>query len=112
MHIHLDVHLHDDDAVSVHGILDQILTRLRALEAQGVQQHMVNADTKAAMTRIETATTDLGTRITALTAKIGTGMTDQDVADVNTELGSIAANLEGMAKDPENPVPPVVTPAA
>ncbi len=108
MDLHLYVHLKDEAAVSVHGLLDKILTRLRALEAQGEHILMVNQQTRDAMTRIETATTDLGGRITALIAKIGTGMTDQDVADVNTELGTIATSLEGMAKDPENPIPPVV----
>jgi hypothetical protein len=98
----------DDDPGVVRARLEHIdmhLSLLRAdlirLREQGA--HM-NAETKAALARIETATTDLGTRVTALIAKIGTGMSDAEVLEVNSELGDIGARLEGMAKDPENPV--------
>jgi len=109
MDLNVYVHLSDSgERVSVHALLDQILTRLRALEAQGVKILMVSQQTKDVLVRIETATTDLGVRVRAIQAKVGTGMTDAEVAEVNSELGAIAGNLEGMAKDPEQPIPPQV----
>ncbi len=90
-------HYPDADAHATHRKLDLLI-------AQGERILMVSQQTKDALSRIETATTDLGVRVSALIAKIGTGMSDAEVTEVNTELGAIAGNLEGMAKDPENPV--------
>ena len=102
-----DIHLHlpSELVARVSAQLEDILTHIRELRSQGARILMVNQQTKDALARIEKATTDLGTRVTALIAKIGTGMSDADVSEVNTELGAIAGNLEGMAKDPENPIP-------
>jgi hypothetical protein len=87
---------------------ERVIELLQRIVTQQQEFLMVSEATKAALARIETATTDLGTRVRAIQEKVGIGMTDADVTDVNTELGSIASNLEGMAKDPENPIPPAV----
>ena len=81
--------------------------KLDQLLAQGAALLMANAETKAIMTRIDTATTGIASRITALIAKIGTGMTQAEVDEVNQGLGAEATRLEGIAVDPDNPLPAV-----
>ncbi len=81
-----------------------VLSELRDIRAQEAKQLMVNAETRAALARIDTATSALGERVTALAAKVGTGMTDAEVAEFNTGILDVANRLDGMAKDPENPV--------
>jgi hypothetical protein len=79
--------------------------RLDDILAQGRQILMATTETKAAMGRIDTATNNISTRISALIAKIGTGMTQAEVDEVNAGLSAEADKLEGLAKDPDNPVP-------
>ena len=78
--------------------------KLDALLAQGALILMATTETKAAMKRIDDATTAIGERISALIAKIGTGMTQAEVDEVNAGLGAEADKLEGMAKDPDAPI--------
>ncbi len=58
-------------------------------------------DLKAILTRIDTATTNIAADITAIKAKIGTGMSDADVKTVQDGLEAAAARLEAL--DAENP---------
>lgn len=55
---------------------------------------------------LDTATNDIGARIDALTAKIGTGMSQADVDSVVSSLQNEVTRLNGLAADPNNPVPP------
>ena len=89
-HIHLD-------SGSADRKLDQLL-------AQGEDIFMATTETKAAMSRIDAATTAIGDRISALIAKIGTGMSQAEVDEVNAGLNAEATKLEGMGKDPDAPV--------
>jgi len=85
------------DSGSADRKIDQIL-------AQGAQILMANVETKAAMDRIDAATTAISDRITTLIAKIGTGMSQAEVDEVNKGLSAEADKLEGMARDPDAPV--------
>jgi hypothetical protein len=118
LHVHmperleLHVHLHEEPAGRVTGLLlDAIRTQLsvhtgqlQALQAQGVKSLMASAETRAVVDRIEKATTDLGVRIRAIQERNAATMTAED----NAELAGIAGNLEGMAKNPDEPIPPQV----
>jgi hypothetical protein len=86
--------------------LDELLTQVRAMHAQGAHILMATAEVKLAMGRIDAATTAIAAKLTALLAKIGTGMSDADVAEVTAGLEAEASKLEGIAADPDNPVPP------
>jgi hypothetical protein len=79
--------------------LDHIIT-------QGDKLMAVNQQTRDVLARIDKSTSDLADRIKAALAQISTGMTADEVAAVNAELGGVADHLDGMAKDPDNPVPP------
>jgi len=96
MDVHVFVHL--GSGIGADRKLDQLL-------AQGVQILMATTETKAAMARIDQATDDISARITALVAKVGTGMTQAEVDEVNAGLSAEASKLEGIAKDPDAPVP-------
>ncbi len=72
--------------------LDTILTLLQELKTMSADA------TKAILARIDAATSAIGERITALIAKIGTGMTDAEVAEVNAALSAEADTLEAMGK--------------
>lgn len=58
-------------------------------------------DLKAILGRIDTATTNIAADLTAIKAKIGTGMSDADVAEVTAGLEAAAEKLEAL--DAENP---------
>ena len=58
-------------------------------------------DLKAILGRIDTATTNIAADLTAIKAKIGTGMSEADVAEVTAGLEAAAARLESL--DAENP---------
>lgn len=58
------------------------------------------------LARIKTATTNLGTVVKSLRDAISTSMTPEDVNSVKGTLGEIATSLEGIAQDPNTPVPP------
>jgi hypothetical protein len=85
--------------------LDDILTSLRALGAQGKQALMASAEIKAALAKIDTATDNIAADIKRLKALIVPGMTTAEVAEVQAEADRIAAKLEGIAADPDNPDP-------
>jgi len=95
----------DEPAVSVHGVLVQILTRLRALEAQGEEVLMASADIKAALAKIDAATDNIANDVQRLKDRILPGMTEQEVAEIQVEADRIATKLEGLAADPDNPDP-------
>lgn len=99
---------------------------------------MIDPSMSDALAAIDAATTQLGgvvttvqtsvdgtaTRVDALLAKLSTAPTPEEVAafkdSMNAEvtrlnatsgtLGTIATTLNGIAADPNNPVPPVVPP--
>lgn len=58
-------------------------------------------DLKAILARIDTATTNIAADLKAIKDKIGTGMSDADVAEVQAGLEAAAARLEAL--DAENP---------
>jgi len=58
------------------------------------------------LSRIDTATTGIANKISALQEEIkGAGLPASVEESVLAKLGTIATNLEGIAKDPENPTP-------
>lgn len=68
---------------------------------QGVSIMAAVDDLKAILARIDTATTNIAADLTAIKAKIGTGMTDAEVAEVQAGLEAAASRLEAL--DAENP---------
>lgn len=59
-----------------------------------------------ALQKIDTDTNNLATVVKGLRDQISTGMTPADVSAVQTKLGEVATRLEGIAADPNVPVPP------
>lgn len=91
------------------SLFDQILTRLRALEAQGSELLMASQEVKASLARIDAATNNIAADIQRLKDGVKPGMTEQEVAEVQQEADRIAARLEGIAADPDNPDPQAET---
>ncbi len=87
--IHLDVR--NDDTVAL----------LRQLLHQGHQIMAKVDELLAVLARVDVATTNIAADITAIKGQIGTGMSDADVARVQTALEGAAARLEAL--DSENP---------
>jgi|SRR6185436_2491299 len=94
----IHVHLHID-------LGERATAKLDAIFAQNERLLMAAADVKAALAKIDAATNDIAADIKGLKAKIGTGMTDAEVAEVQAEADRLATKLEGIAADTENPVP-------
>lgn len=66
---------------------------------------MASEAIKAALAKIDTATDNIAADIQRLKDRIGTGMSDAEVAEVQAEADRISAKLEGIAADPDNPDP-------
>jgi hypothetical protein len=79
----------------------EVIRILRKIHHQGVKIMAAVDDLKAILARIDTATTNIAQDITDIKAKIGTGMTDAEVADVQAGLEAAASKLEAL--DAENP---------
>lgn len=96
MDLHVYIHLQDEGAVSVHGILDKILTRLRFVEAQGEHLMAKVSDVQDKLTQVMAsvaAETDIDTSIVTLV----TGMS-ATVASLRQELAdAIAAGADPAA---------------
>jgi phage-related protein len=115
--------------------LDQILTKLGAIEAQTVRILMNEADMKAALDKIDVATTKIGDNLTVVSGVAGTISTEvdalvaalqnagvpQSLIDQATALGTkadavVAATdalvpvLQGIASKANNVVPIPVPP--
>lgn len=108
MHINATIHVHvvDDKALqSVQDRLDLLLTNINRVFAQGEQLMAAADDMKAVLTRIDTATNTVAAELKDLTDKVATSMSPADVADVQSRLAAAATKLEGVAADPNDPVP-------
>lgn len=71
----------------------------------------VPQDLTDALNKIDADTDAVAATIKSLDALISTSMTAADVAAVKTTLAATAARLEGIAVDPNVPVPPGPPPA-
>jgi hypothetical protein len=71
-------------------------------------------DVAAAWLAVDTATTELGSRVTALIAEINRtasdGLTGPQTEAVLSNLTALAANLNNMGHNPGSPIPPTPTP--
>jgi hypothetical protein len=82
-----------------------LLTPFERKNPMAVPQEMTDA-----LSKIDTETNELAAVVTDLRSRITTGMTQEDVAAVTGKLGEVATRLDGIAADPNAPVPgpPVV----
>jgi len=60
-----------------------------------------------ALARLDSETDEMATYVRGLQDTITTSMTQDDVDSVHAGLQAVATRLDGIAKDPENPAPPV-----
>lgn len=98
IHIHLNIH------VSGQADMARIETKIDKLMAA------TEAQFNEVLGRIDTATTALANKITALQEEIkGAGLPESVENSVLSKLGVFATTLEGLAKDPENPTPETPT---
>jgi len=79
----------------------EVIRILRKIHHQGVKIMAAVDDLKAILVRVDTATTNIAKDIQDIKAKIGTGMTDAEVADVKAGREAAAGRLEAL--DAENP---------
>jgi hypothetical protein len=66
---------------------------------------MAAADVKAILKRMNDATNNIAEDVRRLKENSKPGMTEQEAADVQAEAEGIAARLETIAADPDNPDP-------
>lgn len=65
----------------------------------------IPTDLAAVLATIDQDTTNLATVVADLRSKISTSMTQADVDAVQSTMSAVATRLEGIAKDPNAPVP-------
>lgn len=86
--------------INNHGADPAVMDKLNKLMA------LTEAQFNEVLSRIDTATSTIATKITDLQEEIkGAGLPESVEQSVLTRLGTIATTLEGLAKDPENPTP-------
>ena len=71
----------------------------------------VPQDLQDVLNKIDADTTAVANTVKALDALISTAMTQTDVDAVKATLSAVATRLEGIAADPNVPVPPGPPPA-
>lgn len=93
-----------DVALTV-ALLVYLVGQLRFLANQ--VQRIITMDQKTLdlLKKIDDETTAVGAEVADLKGKIGTGMSDADVTELQGRLGAISDRLTGIAADPANPVP-------
>ena len=96
------VEYHFEDAPDVRRRLDLLERKVSAM----------HDEFKAAVTRLEKATTTVGARLDKLASQIEGGLSAAEAAPIVAELTALGDKLEAMGKDPANPDPePMPDPA-
>ena len=80
-------------------LLQDIHADLHVLKAQGVRLLMAAADLKAAIARLETAAANIAEDIKRLKLQVVPGMTEAEVAEVQTLIDAAVAKIEGLAAE-------------
>ncbi len=70
----------------------------------------VSAEFQAALNRLDTETNEIAAEVLKLRETISTSMTPEEVASAQAFLTAVSDRLDGIAKDPNAPVPPGPTP--
>jgi SMC interacting uncharacterized protein involved in chromosome segregation len=99
----ITVRVRYDGQDRLEDLVKNLVHRFDALELHLASFHkeflMAKTDMLAALAKIDTATNNIAADIKALKDKIGTGMSDADVAEVQGILDSTATKLEAIAAD-------------
>jgi len=95
--ITVHLHVHDHVGAGARPVFDLILARLQHLDVQLGALTMASAEMKAALSRIDDATNNIAADLTKLKDTIKPGMTDAEVAEVQSILDAAATKLEGVA---------------
>lgn len=66
-------------------------------------------DVEALRVAIDNSMNNLAQRVAAIEASVGDAMTPEQVVKVKTWLGQVKNDLDVIAADPANPVPPLTT---
>ena len=100
--------------VIVHTVDEPMRDRVTALEfkvtgltQQGAQLMSLTSDLNAKMTALDEATDEIAADLEALRNQVAGGVTPADAEALVATLDMKIARLKELAKDPENPVPPV-----
>lgn len=96
----------DEPTESVDALLENILTHLRALEAQGKQVKMASDQIAAGIARIMAALANIAADIRRLKDAVQPGMTDEQVAAAQALIDSTADRAEAMAAENPDPTTP------
>ena len=88
----------DRNAVSVHGILANILTRLRALEAQERSFMKTESDLQAGLDAIQKEVGDVATRQAAMAKTIADLQAAGPATVTQSQLDSLAAEADAIAQ--------------
>lgn len=92
--------------------VDDILTRLKALQAQGVSIMSKATDIQQLVTDINTATNEVASDLERLRNQIAGGLSASEADAVVAELDTLKNRLTVLGQDPENPVPEPTPPVA
>lgn len=94
-----------DPLGSLEDKLDHVLHVVHRLTYTMEGLVMASAELKAVLDRINLATDNIAEDIRRIKEQIGTGMTAEEVADVQATAEALAVKFEGIAASTEDPVP-------
>jgi hypothetical protein len=89
--------IHEAGDARLRGAVDHLLGSLARIELKIGVLTMASAEMKAALSRIDDATNNIAADLTKLKDTIKPGMTDAEVAEVQSILDAAATKLEGVA---------------
>jgi hypothetical protein len=88
-------------------LLSGSFAKIKRIETLTEQLMALTQETRDILMRLDVATTAIAAKLTALIAKVEElGLDAADEAEIVGIVTPIVATLEGMAHDPNNPVPP------
>jgi predicted nucleic acid-binding Zn-ribbon protein len=106
MNIRIDHYHHVVSSAAADAKLDEVLTRLIALQAQGERLMSKATDIQQLVTDINTATNEVASDLQRLRDQIAGGLSADEATTVVTQLDALKNRLTVLGQDPENPVPP------
>lgn len=79
--------------------------QLILLQRQGHRIMTLAQDIKTLISQVDAATTAIAIRIQALVDRIGTGISNEEAAEIKASLQSEVDTLTSLGQDPTNPIP-------
>jgi predicted transcriptional regulator len=98
------------NAADGRGKLDGIVDRLKVIKDNQEKLMAAVKDINDLLDQMDQATTEVATELQKLMDELSGGVSATDAEAIKGRMVPLVTRLQGMGKDPNNPVPPVTPP--